>query len=74
MPDTGHPPPPWRLRGQFLLIPTGFGTGVMLARYTGGTLAYHELIVFGRPFVVQTASRRRLESSRDGAAESCTGS
>jgi hypothetical protein len=24
----------------------------MLARYTGGTLAYHELIVFARPFVV----------------------
>jgi acetoacetate decarboxylase len=52
MADPGHPPPPWRLRGELLLIPAGPGTGLMLARYTGGTLAYHELIVFGRPFVV----------------------
>jgi hypothetical protein len=52
MAHTGHPPPPWRLRGELLLIPAGFGTGLMLATYTGGTLAYHELIVFRRPFVV----------------------
>jgi acetoacetate decarboxylase len=52
MADPGHPPPPWRLRGELVLIPDGPGTGVMLARYTGGTLAYHELIVFARPFVV----------------------
>lgn len=34
------------------MIPDGFGTGVMLARYTHGTLAYHELIVARRPFVI----------------------
>jgi acetoacetate decarboxylase len=47
-----HPPPPWHLHGDLLLIPDGPGTGVMLATYTGGTLAYHELIVVRRPFVV----------------------
>jgi hypothetical protein len=52
MADPGHPPPPWRLHGELLLIPDGPGTGLMLARYSGGTLAYHELIVFARPFVV----------------------
>jgi hypothetical protein len=52
MADTGHPPPPWHLHGELLLIPTGLTTGVMLAAYTGGTLAYHELIVFGRGLVV----------------------
>jgi hypothetical protein len=52
MADTGHPPPPWRLHGDLLLIPDGLGTGVMLATYTGATLAYHELIVARRPFVV----------------------
>jgi acetoacetate decarboxylase len=52
MADPGHPPPPWRLYGELLLIPDGPGTGVVLARYTRGTLAYHELIVAGRPFVV----------------------
>jgi hypothetical protein len=52
MADTGHPPPPWRLHGELLLIPDGPGTGVLLGTYTGGTLAYHELIVARRPFVV----------------------
>ena len=45
----GHPPAPWRLHGELILIPTRWG-GAMLANYLGGTLAYHELIVF-RPGV-----------------------
>jgi hypothetical protein len=68
MAGTGHPPPPWRLQGELLLIPDGFGTGVMLATYTGGTLAYHELIVFARPFVV-TEIYVDDERSRAGGRE-----
>jgi len=45
-----HPPPPWHLNGELVVVPAltaarGVG-GVMLAHYTSGTLAYHELIVF----------------------------
>jgi hypothetical protein len=39
------PPAPWRLHGELILIPAPLGA-VMLADYQGGTLAYHELIVF----------------------------
>jgi hypothetical protein len=44
-----HPPPPWRLRGELIIVPARVGRslgGVLLANYTGGTLAYRELIVF----------------------------
>ena len=42
-----YPEAPWRLHGELILVPTWPpGRGVMLARYTGGTLAYHELIAF----------------------------
>jgi hypothetical protein len=47
----GHPPAPWRLHGELIFIPTRWG-GAMLAHYTGGTLAYHELIVFRPGWVV----------------------
>jgi hypothetical protein len=47
-----HPPAPWRLHGELVLIPTGATRGLMLATYTGATLAYHELIAFGRGLVV----------------------
>jgi hypothetical protein len=47
-----HPPAPWRLHGELLLIPRGPTSGLMLATYTGGTLAYHELIVFAAGFLV----------------------
>jgi acetoacetate decarboxylase len=46
-----HPPAPWRLRGEVLIIPRGATSGLFLATYTGATLAYHELIVF-RPGLV----------------------
>jgi hypothetical protein len=39
------PPAPWRLHGELILIPAPRGA-IMLADYQGGTLAYHELIVF----------------------------
>jgi hypothetical protein len=41
----GYPPAPWRLHGELIVVPTLRG-GIFLADYTGGTLAYHELIVF----------------------------
>ena len=41
----GYPPAPWRLHGELILVPTLRG-GIMLADYQGGTLTYHELIVF----------------------------
>ena len=44
-----YPEPPWQLYGELVVVPAltskGLG-GVMLANYTGGTLAYRELIVF----------------------------
>lgn len=44
------PPPPWHLEGQLLIVPARVKPralgGVLLADYTAGTLAYHELIVF----------------------------
>jgi hypothetical protein len=70
-----HPPPPWHLTGRLLLIPSGRG-GVMLADYTGGTLAYHELIVFrglklvsGRPGWVVSHIYVDDEQSRSGGRE-----
>jgi hypothetical protein len=47
-----HPPVPWRLHGELLIVPTGATSGLFLATYRGGTLDYHELIVFGRGLVV----------------------
>jgi acetoacetate decarboxylase len=45
-----YPEAPWRLRGELILVPARTPGprlgGVMLASYTGGTLAYRELIVF----------------------------
>jgi acetoacetate decarboxylase len=45
-----HPQAPWRLYGELILVPARIPGrqigGVMLANYTGGTLAYRELIVF----------------------------
>jgi acetoacetate decarboxylase len=61
-----HPPAPWRLYGELILVPARGDAarspvprdaklvpargltlaGALLARYTSGTLAYHELIVF----------------------------
>jgi acetoacetate decarboxylase len=45
-----HPPPPWRLYGELIIVPALLGPralgGVMLANYTSGTLIYRELIVF----------------------------
>ena len=42
-----YPEAPWRLHGELIVVPTWPpGRGVMLANYTGGTLAYRELIVF----------------------------
>jgi hypothetical protein len=46
-----HPPAPWRLRGEIVVVPYGATSGLFLASYTGETLAYHELIVF-RPGLV----------------------
>jgi len=45
-----HPPPPWHLFGELILVPAlvkprALG-GVLLANYTSGTLVYRELIVF----------------------------
>jgi acetoacetate decarboxylase len=47
-----HPPPPWHLFGELIVVPAlvkprALG-GVMLANYTSGTLVYRELIVFSR--------------------------
>jgi len=47
-----HPPPPWHLFGELILVPAlvkprALG-GVLLANYTSGTLVYRELIVFSR--------------------------
>jgi acetoacetate decarboxylase len=63
-----HPPAPWRLHGELLLIPSGFTRGLLLATYTGGTLAYHELIVFGTGLVVShiyVDDERSLAGGRD---------
>jgi acetoacetate decarboxylase len=45
-----HPPPPWHLNGELILVPAivrprALG-GAMLVDYRSGTLAYKELIVF----------------------------
>jgi acetoacetate decarboxylase len=47
-----HPPPPWHLNGELILVPAlvkprALG-GAMLVDYRSGTLAYRELIVFSR--------------------------
>jgi hypothetical protein len=47
-----HPPAPWRLHGELVLIPRGPTSGLLLATYTGATLAYHELIVFRTGLVI----------------------
>jgi acetoacetate decarboxylase len=44
-----HPPPPWHLFGELIIVPARVGHslgGVLLANYTSGTLVYRELIVF----------------------------
>jgi hypothetical protein len=44
-----HPPPPWRLFGELIIVPARVGRGlggVLLANYASGTLVYRELIVF----------------------------
>jgi acetoacetate decarboxylase len=41
-----YPEAPWRLHGELIVVPARGLRGVMLAHYTHGTLAYHELIVF----------------------------
>ena len=45
-----YPEAPWRLHGELIVVPARTPGrqigGVMLANYTGGTLAYRELIVF----------------------------
>jgi len=44
-----HPPPPWRLFGELIVVPARVGRslgGALLANYTSGTLVYRELIVF----------------------------
>jgi hypothetical protein len=46
-----HPPPPWRLFGELIIVPARVGRslgGILLANYTSGTLVYRELIVFSR--------------------------
>jgi hypothetical protein len=63
----GYPPAPWRLHGELIFIPTRWG-GVMLANYTEGTLAYHELIVFRPGWVVSHISVDSEESMRGGRA------
>jgi hypothetical protein len=60
-----HPPAPWRLRGELVVIPRGLTSGLLLATYTGGTLAYHELIVF-RPGLVISHIYVDDERSRSG--------
>jgi acetoacetate decarboxylase len=60
----GHPPAPWRLHGELILVPTRRG-GIMLADYSGGTLSYHELIVF-RGLVVSHIYVDSPESMRGG--------
>ena len=61
----GFPPAPWRLHGELIVIPTRWG-GAMLANYAGGTLAYHELIVFRPGFVVEHIYVDSPESMRGG--------
>ena len=61
----GYPPAPWRLHGELIIIPTAWG-GAMLANYAGGTLAYHELIVFRPGFVVSHIYVDSAESMRGG--------
>jgi acetoacetate decarboxylase len=60
-----HPPAPWRLRGELVVIPGGPTSGLLLATYTGETLAYHELIVF-RPGLVISHIYVDDERSRSG--------
>jgi len=60
-----HPPAPWRLRGELVLIPSGPTSGLLLATYTGETLAYHELIVF-RPGLIISHIYVDDERSRAG--------
>ena len=75
----GYPPAPWRLHGELIVIPTVYGPsgaqrdsltarwgGVLLANYAGGTLAYHELIVFRPGFVVSHIYVDSPESMRGG--------
>jgi acetoacetate decarboxylase len=52
-----HPEAPWHLQGELIIVPTHMLGGVMLANYTSGTLAYHELIV------VSHATRRGMAIS-----------
>jgi hypothetical protein len=61
----GHPPAPWRLHGELIIIPARWG-GAMLANYAGGTLAYHELIVFRPGLVVSEIYVDSPESMRGG--------
>jgi hypothetical protein len=63
----GYPPAPWRLHGELIIIPTRWG-GAMLAHYAGGTLAYHELIVFRPGLVVEHIYVDSAESMRGGRA------
>jgi hypothetical protein len=62
-----YPPAPWRLHGELILIPARWG-GIMLADYAGGTLAYHELIVFRPGFAVSHIYVDSPESMRGGRA------
>jgi hypothetical protein len=62
----GYPPAPWRLHGELIIVPTLRG-GIMLADYQGGTLAYHELIVFAGLKVVRIYVDS-AESMRGGRA------
>jgi hypothetical protein len=61
----GFPPAPWRLHGELIVIPTRWG-GAMLANYEGGTLAYHELIVFRPGLKVSHIYVDSPESMRGG--------
>lgn len=60
-----HPPAPWRLFGELILIP---GPRVMLANYTSGTLVYHELIVFDRALRIRHIYVDDEQSLRGGRA------
>jgi hypothetical protein len=61
------PPAPWRLHGELILIPAPLGA-VLLADYQGGTLAYHELIVFRPGARVARICVDSPESMRGGRA------
>jgi hypothetical protein len=62
----GYPPAPWRLHGELIIVPTRRG-GILLANYAGGTLSYHELIVFSG-LVVSRIYVDSPESMRGGRA------